>query len=118
LGHEGTAAAHTFSISPTTLGALASDIRRRTKARALAWWAIRKRRSPPVSVGLGYNMPRPTDADVTIGGENPETDGAFDATEYVRDAAELGVPKGQIILGHAICEEPGMEDFAPGCERL
>jgi putative NIF3 family GTP cyclohydrolase 1 type 2 len=111
-GHEGTTAAHTFSIPPTTLGALATEIRRRTKARTLRVVGNPKAKVATISVGLGYNMPRPTDVDVTIGGENPETDGAFDATEYVRDAAELGISKGQIILGHAICEEPGMEDFA------
>jgi len=112
-GGEGSTAAHKFSIPSTTLEALASDIQRRTKARTLRVVGDPRANVSTVSVGLGYNIPRPTfDVDVTIGGENPETDGAFDATEYVRDAATLGSSKGQIILGHAISEEPGMEDCA------
>jgi len=111
--HEGTTGAHTFTILPTTLEALAADIQRRTKARTLRVVGDPKAKVSKISAGLGYNMPRPAlDVDVTIGGENPELDGAFDATEYVRDAATLGIAKGQIILGHAICEEPGMEDYA------
>ena len=63
--------------------------------------------------GMGYNIPRVLpNVDVVIGGENPESGGAFDDTEYVLDAAALGRVKGQIILGHAISEEPGMEDCA------
>jgi hypothetical protein len=50
--------------------------------------------------------------DVVIIGENPETGSAYDPTEYALDAAFLGINKGQIILGHAISEEPGMEDVA------
>jgi putative NIF3 family GTP cyclohydrolase 1 type 2 len=112
-GHDGTTALHKFSIPPTTLEALASEIQRRMKTRALRVVGDPKAKVTTIAVGLGYNIPRPTyDVDVTIGGENPETNGAFDATEYVRDAATLGIPKGQIILGHAISEEPGMEDCA------
>ena len=62
-------------------------------------------------MSVGYGMPRVAgDVDVVMSGEAQETDGAVDNTEYVLDAATLGVPKGQIILGHAISEEPGMED--------
>ena len=111
--HAGSTAAHTFSIPATTLEALASDIQRRMKTRSLRVAGDPKAKVTTISVGLGYNIPRPTFAvDVSIGGENPEADGAFDTTEYVRDAATLGIAKGQIILGHAISEEPGMEDFA------
>ena len=68
---------------------------------------------------MGYGMPRLTpDIDVAIGGENPEAGGAFDDTEYVMDAAVLGKAKGQIILGHAISEEPGMEDVANWLRKL
>ena len=44
--------------------------------------------------------------------ENPEAGNPLDDTEYVLDAAAIGKNKGQIILGHAISEEPGMEDCA------
>jgi putative NIF3 family GTP cyclohydrolase 1 type 2 len=112
-GREGSTGLHKFSIPPTTLGPLATDIQRRMKSRALRVVGDPNAKISTVAIGLGYNIPRPTgDVDVTIGGENPETDGALDATEYVRDAATLGISKGQIILGHAISEESGMEDFA------
>ena len=52
------------------------------------------------------------DIDVVVSGEQQETDGAFDSPEYVMDAVSLGLAKGWIMLGHAISEEPGMEDLA------
>ena len=62
---------------------------------------------------MGYSTGRfSADVDVVINGENPETGNAYDPTEYALDAAFLGKNKGQIILGHAISEEPGMEDVA------
>ena len=62
---------------------------------------------------VGYNIPRVSaEIDVVMGGESPETDGALDDTEYVMDAAAFGKHKGQIILGHEVSEEPGMEDCA------
>jgi putative NIF3 family GTP cyclohydrolase 1 type 2 len=102
-----------FAIPPTTLGALAADIQGRMKTRALRVVGDPKVKVITVAVGMGYGMPRLTpDIDVAIGGENPETGNPFDDTEYALDAAVLGVNKGQIILGHAISEEPGMEDCA------
>jgi hypothetical protein len=66
-----------------------------------------------VLVGPGYATPRMTpEVDVVIGGEQQEADGAFDDVEYVLDATSLGMPKGVIMLGHVISEQPGMEDLA------
>ena len=97
----------------TTLGELAADIRRRTKSVALRVVGDPKAKVRSATVGMGYSMGRfSPDVDVVIGGENPETGGAFDATEYALDAAFLGKNKGQIILGHEVSEEPGMEDVA------
>ena len=102
-----------FSIPPTTLGGLAADIQRVMKTRALRVVGDPTMKVSTVAVGMGYGMPRLTpDIDVAIGGENPEAGNPFDDTEYVLDAASLGIPKGQIVLGHAISEEPGMEDCA------
>lgn len=50
--------------------------------------------------------------DVAIGGEDIETDGGFDSTEYARDAAALGMGKGFIVVGHLVSEEPGMDSCA------
>jgi hypothetical protein len=92
---------------------LAADLARRTGSRALRIVGDPNAKVSTAAVGMGYSMPRLSPGiDVVIGGENPETGGTFDATEYVLDAAALGVNKGQIILGHAISEEPGMEDCA------
>jgi putative NIF3 family GTP cyclohydrolase 1 type 2 len=102
-----------FQITPTTLGALAADVKRHLNARTLRVVGNPQAKVSTVAVGMGYGMPRLTPGiDVAIGGENPEAGGAFDDTEYVLDAAALGKDKGQIILGHAISEEPGMEDCA------
>jgi putative NIF3 family GTP cyclohydrolase 1 type 2 len=102
-----------FTLPPTTLGALAADVKKQMGARALRVVGDPNAKVSTVAVGMGYGMPRVTpDIDVVMGGESPETDGPFDDTEYVMDAAALGRNKGQIILGHAISEEPGMEDCA------
>jgi len=93
---------HVYTIPPTTLGAFAF--------RVVGDPNVRISR---ILLGPGYAFPRMTmDADVVIGGEAQETDGVFDDTEYVMDAATLGIAKGQIILGHVVSEEPGMEDCA------
>jgi putative NIF3 family GTP cyclohydrolase 1 type 2 len=102
-----------FTLPPTTLKALAADVATHMGARALRVVGDPNAKVSTVAVGMGYSMPRITpDIDVVMGGENPETGGAFDDTEYILDAAVLGKNKGQIILGHAISEEPGMEDCA------
>jgi putative NIF3 family GTP cyclohydrolase 1 type 2 len=102
-----------FTFPSTTLGALAADIQHRMNVRALRVVGDRNARVSSAAVGMGYDMPRVSpNVDVVIGGENPEAGGNFDDTEYVLDAAFLGRNKGQIILGHAISEEPGMEDCA------
>lgn len=45
-----------------------------------------------------------TDIEVLVIGEAAE----WETVEYVRDAAEAGMNKGLIVLGHAMSEEPGM----------
>jgi hypothetical protein len=52
------------------------------------------------------------DVDVVISGEQQEVDGFLDSPEYVLDAAALGIPKGWIMLGHAVSEEAGMLEMA------
>lgn len=102
-----------YTLPPTTLGALAADVKRRMGARALRVVGDPQAKVSTMAMGVGYNIPsiRP-EIDVVIGGENPEAGGAFDDTEYCLDSAFLGGSKGQIILGHSISEEPGMEDCA------
>jgi hypothetical protein len=65
-----------------------------------------------VLLGPGAATPKITaDADVFIGGEQPEADGNFDNLEYTVDATALGMPKCFIILGHVMSEQLGMEDL-------
>jgi putative NIF3 family GTP cyclohydrolase 1 type 2 len=114
LGWQQTAGTQNrFTFPATTLAALAAEIQRRMNIRALRVVGDPQAKVSSAAVGMGYSIPRVLpDVDVVIGGEQPETGGQFDDTEYVLDAAFFGRNKGQIILGHAISEEPGMEDCA------
>jgi putative NIF3 family GTP cyclohydrolase 1 type 2 len=114
LGWQQTAGSRNrFTFPPTTLAALATDVQRRMNIRALRVVGDPRVKVSSAAVGMGYSIPRVApDVDVVIGGENPEAGGQFDDTEYVLDAAFFGRTKGEIILGHAISEEPGMEDCA------
>jgi putative NIF3 family GTP cyclohydrolase 1 type 2 len=102
-----------YTIPETTLGAFASQIKKRTGSKAFRVVGDPNMKVTRVLLGPGYAYPRLTaEADIVIGGEAQEADGGFDNTSYIRDAQALGIPKGQIILGHAVSEEPGMEEFA------
>ncbi len=105
---------HRFVIPETTLGALASEITRRSGARALRVVGDPSARVSRIQLGVGYATPpvNGPDVDVLISGEQQETDGLFDSPEYVMDAATLGVPKGWIMLGHVVSEEAGMLEMA------
>jgi len=112
-GRETGGSQNRYTLPPATLGELAADVQRHLGARTMRVAGDPKARVSTIAMGVGYNIPRISpDIDVVIGGENPETGGAFDDTEYVLDAAFFGGNKGQIILGHSISEEPGMEDCA------
>jgi putative NIF3 family GTP cyclohydrolase 1 type 2 len=104
---------HRYTLPPTTLGVLAADVKRHLNVQTLRLVGDPDAKVSTIALGVGYNIPRVSaDIDVVMGGESPETDGALDDTEYVMDAAALGRNKGQIILGHQVSEEPGMEDCA------
>jgi putative NIF3 family GTP cyclohydrolase 1 type 2 len=112
-GRETGAGQSRYTLPPTTLGALAADVKRHLGARTMRVVGDPNAKVSTVAMGVGYNIPRLSPGiDVAIGGENPETGSAFDDTEYALDSAFLGGNKGQIILGHSISEEPGMEDCA------
>ena len=102
-----------YTFPATTLGELAARIQRRTGSKAFRVVGDPKAKVSTGTAGMGYSMGRfSANVDVVIIGENPETGNAYDATEYALDAAFFRKNKGQIILGHAISEEPGMEDVA------
>jgi putative NIF3 family GTP cyclohydrolase 1 type 2 len=102
-----------FTIPETTLGEFASRVKRISGFRAFRCVGDPKAKIGKILVGPGYATPRMTpEADVVIGGEQQEADGAFDNVEYVADAASLGMAKGLIMLGHVVSEQAGMEDLA------
>jgi putative NIF3 family GTP cyclohydrolase 1 type 2 len=102
-----------YTIPETTLAAFAAQIKKRTGSRAFRVVGDPNAKISRVQLGPGYGSPSlRADIQVAIGGETPESDGAFDNTSYARDAATLGIPKCQIILGHVVSEEPGMEECA------
>jgi putative NIF3 family GTP cyclohydrolase 1 type 2 len=65
--------------------------------------------SSPANVRRGL-----ADADLVIAGEQRE----WEAIPYAHDAAVSGRPKGLIVLGHAISEEPGMRICAEWLETV
>jgi len=102
-----------YTIPETTFGEFAAQVKRLTGSRAFRCVGDPNVRVSKILLGPGYATPRMTlEADVVIGGEQQEADGAFDNVEYVMDAASLGMAKGVIMLGHVVSEEPGMEDYA------
>ena len=108
-----------FTIPETTLGEFASQVKRLTGSRAFRCVGDPDAKVSKILLGPGYATPRMTaEADVVIGGEQQEADGGFDNVQYVADAASLGMPKGLIMLGHVISEQPGMEDLAKWMETF
>jgi putative NIF3 family GTP cyclohydrolase 1 type 2 len=102
-----------LTIPETTLGEFAAQVKRQSGSRAFRCVGDPKARVSKILAGPGYATPRMSaDADVVIGGEQQEADGAADNIEYVMDAASLGIAKGVIMLGHVISEQAGMEDYA------
>ena len=111
-GENAVMAPRIWTIAETTFGELAAQVKRTSGFRAIRCVGDPKAKVSKILVGPGYATPRFTaEADVVIGGEQQEADGAFDNVEYVMDAASLGINKGLIMLGHAVSEQAGTEDF-------
>jgi putative NIF3 family GTP cyclohydrolase 1 type 2 len=112
--YETAPGSHRFVVPETTLAALAASVQRRLGARAIRVVGDPRARVTRIQLGVGYATPaaNATDVDVVISGEQQEVDGVLDGPEYVLDAAVLGMPKGWIMLGHAVSEESGMLEMA------
>ena len=112
--YETAPGSHRFTLPETTLGALAAALQQRIGARALRVVGDPNAKVSRIQLGVGYATPavNGTDVDVVISGEQQEVDGVLDSPEYVLDAAALGIPKGWIMLGHAVSEESGMLEMA------
>jgi putative NIF3 family GTP cyclohydrolase 1 type 2 len=118
--YETAPGSHRFTLPETTLGALAATVQKRIGARALRVVGDPAARVSRILLGVGYATPpaNSADVDVVISGEQQEVDGALDSPEYVLDAAALGIPKGWIMLGHAVSEEAGMLEMAQWIKGL
>lgn len=105
---------HRFTLPETTLGALAAEMQKSVGARALRVVGDPDAKVSRIQLGVGYATPAVSapEIDVVISGEQQEVDGGFDSPEYVLDASAMGIPKGWIMLGHAISEESGMLEMA------
>lgn len=100
-----------LSIPPTTLRALASNVKTRLGARG----GIRVVGDPEITVARVGLLPGSTplqaslgtlpDVDVIIGGEVRE----WETVEYARDTIAAGGRKGLILTGRILSEEPGMK---------
>ena len=105
---------HRFTVPETTLGALAGGFQKRLRAKALRVVGDPGAKVSRIQLGVGYASPavNTPDVDVIVSGEQQESDGALDSPAYVLDAVSTGLPKGWIMLGHAISEEQGMLEMA------
>jgi len=112
--YETAPGSHRFVLPETTLGELAAAVQRRSGARAIRVVGDPAARVSRIQLGVGYATPPVNDPeiDVLISGEQQEADGGFDSPEYVLDAGAVGLPKGWIMLGHAVSEEAGMLEMA------
>ena len=112
--HETAPGSHRFVIPETTLGELATSLRRKSGIRAIRVVGDPQARVSRIQLGVGYATPAVNNPEVEVvfSGEQQETDGGFDSPAYVLDAAALGITKGWIMLGHAVSEEPGMLEMA------
>ena len=105
---------HRFTLPETTLGSLAARFQERLGAKALRVVGNPNAKVSRIQLGVGYATPaiNSPDVDVVVSGEQQESDGTLDSPAYVLDAVSLGIPKGWIMLGHAISEEQGMLEMA------
>ena len=109
-----------YDIPATTLDALASDLEDTLGTRG-GIRVIGERETSVRTVGL---LPGSTpitaslevlpNVDVVIGGEVRE----WESAEYARDAVYAGQPKGLVLLGRVMSEEPGMRLMAEWLETF
>jgi putative NIF3 family GTP cyclohydrolase 1 type 2 len=98
------------TIPEATLEDVARHVQRKMSIRAPRVIGERTTKIAKVIFMPGYGQPQGMmqalrDADLVICGEQREWEGLF----YAHDAVSSKRPKGVIVLGHAISEEPGMK---------
>lgn len=105
---------HHFTLPETTLGEMAATFQKRLGDKAIRVVGDPNAKVSRLHLGVGYATPSISepDVDVVVSGEQQESDGFLDSPAYVLDARTLGTPKGWIMLGHNVSEEPGMFEMA------
>jgi putative NIF3 family GTP cyclohydrolase 1 type 2 len=99
-----------YLLPETTLGALATDIRRRLNGRAIRVVGDPDMKVRRVMLGPGYGVPPLMSSfDVSVGGEIAESGGN---AEFALDAIATGQPRAMIVLGHMLSEDQGMLEIA------
>jgi len=98
-----------FTLPRTTLGALAREMQTRLKTQALRvigdpHASVSKVALSPGAGGPQMQMAFMPKVDVYVCGEATEWEGIA----YMRDTIASGQPKGMILAGHQVTEEPGM----------
>jgi putative NIF3 family GTP cyclohydrolase 1 type 2 len=104
-----------FTLPPTPLAALAREVGERCGGQVVRVTGDPKLMCRRVATSMGCaawegqrRLLADPEVDVLICGESRE----WEACEWTRDAAAMGMKKGLIQLGHANSEEPGMAYLA------
>jgi hypothetical protein len=109
-----------FDIPSVTLETFASDLKRRLDARGgirvVGDPQIRVRRVAllPGSTPITASLATLPSADVVVAGEVRE----WESVEYARDVVFSGQPKGLVLVGRVVSEDPGMALCAKWIETL
>jgi putative NIF3 family GTP cyclohydrolase 1 type 2 len=110
-----------FTLPPTTVGALAKELKRKFHARVIRIVGdpnlkVTKVAYAPGAAGEATQVKalERDDVEVLLVGEIPE----WETILYVRDAAQQGRKKALILLGHVTSEEAGMENCASWLKTL
>jgi len=99
-----------YVLPETTLGALAADVARKVKGKAIRVIGNPEMKVRRIVLGPGSGVPALTPSvDVSVGGETAEAGGN---AEYSLDAAAIGHDRGMILLGHMMSEDWGMQEVA------
>ena len=104
-----------LEMPPTTVRELASSLKAGLGARSVRVIGDPRLRSGKVGLCVGapaaivqVRMLQRDDVEVLVAGEARE----WETVEYVRDAADAGLRKAIILLGHCVSEEAGMRYLA------
>jgi putative NIF3 family GTP cyclohydrolase 1 type 2 len=113
--YESASDPHVFTLPPTTLGAIAADLQKRTGARLIRVVGDPKLRVTGVALYPGASGEekqikalQQDSVQLLVAGEARE----WETVPYVQDAAAEGRPKALILLGHEVSEEAGMQECA------